>query len=89
MGSNASSTSEMYSRYLTQSPQAMTGIGIDHAYRIWFRANTTKLTSSSNYADARSKMIAAATELYGAGSKEVKAVTRAYAAINVGSDIAE
>jgi len=89
MGSNASSTSEMYSRYLTQSPQAMTGIGIDHAYRIWFRANTTKLTSSSNYADARSKMIAAATELYGAGSKEVKAVTRAYAAINVGTDIPE
>jgi Zn-dependent metalloprotease len=89
MGSNATSTSEMYSRYLTQSPKAMTGIGIDHAYRIWFRANTTKLTSSSNYADARSKMIAAATELYGAGSKEVKAVTRAYAAINVGSDVAE
>jgi len=89
MGSNATSTSEMYSRYLTQSPKAMTGIGIDHAYRIWFRANTTKLTSSSNYADARAKMIAAATELYGAGSKEVKAVTRAYAAINVGSDIAE
>jgi len=89
MGSNATSTSEMYSRYLTQLPKAMTGVGIDHAYRIWFRANTTKLTSSSNYADARSKMIAAATELYGAGSKEVKAVTRAYAAINVGSDIAE
>ena len=89
MGSNSTSTSEMYSPYLTQLPKAMTGIGIDHAYRIWFRANTTKLTSSSTYADARSKMIAAATELYGAGSKEVKAVTRAYAAINVGTDIAE
>jgi len=89
MGSNATSTSEMYSPYLTQLPKAMTGIGIDHAYRIWFRANTTKLTASSTYADARSKMIAAATELYGAGSKEAKAVTRAYAAINVGTDIAE
>ncbi|QNA87689.1 M4 family metallopeptidase [Massilia sp. Dwa41.01b] len=89
MGSNATSTSEMYSSYLTQLPRAMTGIGIDHAYRIWFRANTTKLTSSSTYADARAKMIAAATELYGAGSKEAKAVTRAYAAINVGADVAE
>jgi Zn-dependent metalloprotease len=88
-GSNATTTSDYYSRYLVQSPKAMTGIGTDHAYRIWFRALTTKFTSSTNYADARTKMIASATELYGAGSKEVKAVTRAYAAINVGADIAE
>jgi hypothetical protein len=88
-GSNASSSSEMYSSYLTQLPHNMTGIGNDKAYRIWFRANTTKFTASTNYADARSKMIAAATELYGAGSAEVTAVTRAYAAINVGTDVAE
>jgi Zn-dependent metalloprotease len=88
-GSNATTTSDYYSRYLVQTPKAMTGIGTDHAYRIWFRALTTKFTSSTNYADARTKMIASATELYGAGSKEVKAVTRAYAAINVGADIAE
>jgi Zn-dependent metalloprotease len=88
-GSNATTTSEYYSKYLVQTPKAMTGIGTDHAYRIWFRALTTKFTSSTNYADARTKMIAAATDLYGAGSKEVKAVTRAYAAINVGADIAE
>jgi Zn-dependent metalloprotease len=72
-----------------QSPRAMTGIGTDRAFRIFFRALTTKFTSSTNYADARTKMIASATELYGAGSREVKAVTRAYAAINVGADIAE
>jgi Zn-dependent metalloprotease len=88
-GSNATTTSDYYSKYLVQAPKAMTGIGIDSAYRIWFRALTTKFTSSTNYADARTKMIAAATDLYGAGSKEVKAVTRAYAAINVGADIAE
>jgi len=88
-GSNATTTSDYYSRYLVQTPRAMTGIGTDHAYRIWFRALTTKFTSSTNYADARTKMIASATELYGAGSREVKAVTRAYAAINVGTDIAE
>ncbi|MES2128105.1 MAG: M4 family metallopeptidase [Pseudomonadota bacterium] len=88
-GSDASSSSEKYSSYLVKSPHNMTGIGNDHAYRIWFRANTTKFTASTNYADARSKMIAAATDLYGAGSKEVVAVTRAYAAINVGADIDE
>lgn len=88
-GSNSSSSSEYYSKYLVKSPAAMTGIGNDHAFRIWFRANTTKFTNTTNYADARSKVIAAATELYGAGSKEVIAVTRAYAAINVGADIDE
>ena len=67
----------------------MTGIGIDKAYRIWFRANTTKLTASSTYANARTAAIAAAQELYGVGSKEAKAVMRAYAAINVGADVAE
>ena len=88
-GSNADKTSDYYSKYLVKAPAAMTGVGLDKAYRIWFKANTTKFTSSTNYADARLKMIAAATELYGANSAEVKAVTRAYAAINVGADIAE
>jgi Zn-dependent metalloprotease len=88
-GSNSSSSSEYYSSYLTQQPLAMTGIGNDKAFRIWFKANTTKFTSSTNYADARAKMIAAAEELYGAGSAESVAVKRAYAAINVGTDVAE
>ena len=89
MGSNSNSTSEMYSKYLTQAPLAMTGIGIDKAYRIWFHANTTKFTSSTNYATARTLMQASAEELYGVGSAESKAVQRAYAAINVGADVAE
>jgi Zn-dependent metalloprotease len=88
-GSSASTSSEMYSPYLTQTPQAMTGIGNDKAYRILFRAATTKFTSSTNYADARAKMIQAAGELYGAGSREAVAVTRAFAAINVGTDPGE
>ena len=88
-GSNSSSTSDYYSSYLNKAPLAMTGIGNDKAYRIWFRAATTKFTSSTNYADARLKTIAAAEELYGVGSAEAKAVKRAYAAINVSTDIAE
>ena len=88
-GSSAAKDSDFSSTYLVRQPLAMTGIGNDKAYRIWFRANTTKFTSSTNYADARAKMIAAAQELYGVGGKEDKAVQRAYAAINVGADIDE
>ncbi|MYM40284.1 M4 family metallopeptidase [Duganella qianjiadongensis] len=88
-GSSASSTSDYYSKFLVKSPAAMTGIGSDKAYRIWFLALTTKFTSTTNYADARSKVLAAAQELYGTGSREAIAVQRAYAAINVGSDIDE
>jgi Zn-dependent metalloprotease len=89
MGSSADTASDKYSKYLVQAPNAMTGIGLDKAYRIWFKANTTKFTSSTNYADARNKVLAAAQELYGVNSAEAKAVQRAYAAINVGADIAE
>jgi Zn-dependent metalloprotease len=88
-GSNSSSTSDYYSSYLTKAPLAMTGIGNDKAYRIWFRAATTKFTASTNYADARAKVLLAAQELYGVGSKEATAVQRAYAAINVGTDVPE
>ncbi|SFF55156.1 Zn-dependent metalloprotease [Duganella sp. CF458] len=88
-GSNSSSSSEMYSSYLNKQPLAMTGIGSDKAFRIWFKANTTKFTASTNYANARLKMIESAEQLYGVGSAEATAVKRAYAAINVGTDVDE
>jgi Zn-dependent metalloprotease len=88
-GSNSSPSSNTYSSYLNKTPLAMTGIGTDKAYRIWFKALTTKFTASTNYADARNKVLAAAQELYGVGSKEATAVQRAYAAINVGADVDE
>jgi Zn-dependent metalloprotease len=88
-GSSATQGSDYYSAYLTKTPHAMTGIGTDKAYRIWFRALTTKFTASTNYADARNKVLLAAQELYGAGSREAIAVQRAYAAINVGADVDE
>ncbi len=88
-GSSADKAGDYYSKYLVRTPAAMTGVGLDKAYRIWFKANTTKFTSSTNYADARAKMIDAAGELYGKSSKEAIAVQRAYAAINVGADVDE
>lgn len=88
-GSSAETGHEAWSRYLVRQPAAMTGIGIDKAFRIWFHASTTKFTASTNYAEARTRMIEAAVELYGAGGREAIAVQRAYAAINVGADVDE
>ncbi|MEU8616847.1 M4 family metallopeptidase [Streptomyces sp. NPDC048623] len=63
----------------------VTGIGRDKAALIWFKALTTKFSSTTNYAGARTGTVAAATELYGAGSAEVTAVENAWAGIAVGS----
>ena len=52
----------------------VTGIGRDKAEKIWFRALTTKFTSTTNYAAARTGTLAAAGELYGTTSPEYKAV---------------
>ncbi|MDQ1813244.1 M4 family metallopeptidase [Massilia sp. CCM 9210] len=88
-GSHADPASDAHSAYLSGTPRAMSGIGLDKAYRIWFNAATTRFTSSTDYKDARAKMLAAAEELYGKNSKEAVAVQRAYAAVNVGGDIDE
>ena len=88
-GSKAEKESDYYSKYLVKKPAAMSGIGTDKAYKIWFKAATTKFTAVTNYKDARAKMIASAQELYGMSSKEALAVQRAYAAINVGADVDE
>ncbi|MEV8297932.1 MULTISPECIES: M4 family metallopeptidase [Streptomyces] len=63
----------------------VTGIGREKAAKIWFRALTTKFTSTTNYAGARTGTLAAAGELYGTDSTEYKAVQDAWAGINVGA----
>ncbi|CAL9533619.1 Transglutaminase-activating metalloprotease [Streptomyces sp. enrichment culture] len=63
----------------------VTGIGRAKAEKIWFRALTTKFTSTTNYAGARTGTLAAAGELYGTSSAEYKAVQNAWAAVNVGA----
>ncbi len=71
-----------HSKYL---PDGMTGIGNDHAARIWYKALTEYLAPDADYAAARVAAVSAATDLYGAGSAEVQAVKSAFAAINVGT----
>ncbi|MGW1027507.1 M4 family metallopeptidase [Streptomyces sp. NPDC002577] len=63
----------------------VTGIGRDKAALIWYKALTTKFTSTTNYASARTGTLAVAGELYGTSSTEYAAVQNAWAAINVGT----
>jgi Zn-dependent metalloprotease len=71
-----------------QSPMAngvtgIAGLGNDKATRIWYRALTVYMTSSTNYAGARVATLNAATDLYGAGSVEYNTVNTAWLAVNV------
>lgn len=61
----------------------VTGIGIDDAAKIWFRALTTYFTTTTQYADARTGTLQAATDLFGEGSPQVAAVDAAWKAVNV------
>jgi Zn-dependent metalloprotease len=82
LSQGATTTGNTSTTYL---PSGMTGIGNDAASRIWFRALTVYLTSSSNYAAARTAAINSAKDLYGAGSVQEQAVWNAFRGINVGS----
>ncbi|MET9789693.1 M4 family metallopeptidase [Streptomyces canus] len=72
----------------TYDGQAVSGIGIENAAAIWYRALTTYMTSTTNYAGARTATLAAAADLFGTYSPTYLAVADAWAAINVGNRIA-
>lgn len=63
----------------------VTGIGITKAASIVWRAEQNYLGTNSQYSDARTVMITAATDLYCANSPEVAAVTNAWYAVGVGA----
>ncbi|GHG91943.1 M4 family metallopeptidase [Streptomyces lanatus] len=63
---------------------SVTGIGRDKLGKIWYRALTVYMTSSTNYAGARTATLNAAKDLYGAGSAEYGAVGAAWSAVDVG-----
>ena len=62
---------------------AIAGIGRDAAGKIWYRALTVYMTSSTNYAGARAATISASTDLYGATSAQTNAVKAAWSAVSV------
>ncbi|MEU3842324.1 M4 family metallopeptidase [Streptomyces sp. NPDC028635] len=67
----------------TANGSTVTGIGRDKVGKIWYRALTVYMTSSTNYAGARAATLNAAKDLYGAGSAEYNAVAAAWSAVNV------
>ena len=62
---------------------SLTGIGRGAAEKIWYRALTVYMTSSTTYAGARTATIQAAKDLLGSVSPEQNAVTAAWSAVNV------
>lgn len=67
------------------SSYSITGISLNKAQAILFRANTIYFTSSTNYNLARQYTIQAAADLYGACSNEVEVVTNSWYAVGVGA----
>ncbi|MEW1655312.1 MULTISPECIES: M4 family metallopeptidase [unclassified Streptomyces] len=67
----------------TADGSKVTGIGRDKAEKIWYKALTTYMTSTTDYKAAREATVKAATDLYGADSAEVKGVESAWTGVNV------
>jgi Zn-dependent metalloprotease len=86
VGASANASDPTYSVYL---PGGMTGIGIDKATRIWYKALTEELTSESTMQDAVTAADSAAVALYGQGSAEETAVLNAFYAVNIGDGAGE
>ncbi|WP_441246406.1 M4 family metallopeptidase [Kitasatospora sp. McL0602] len=84
-GSGAKTVNGVNYNSPTSNGSTLTGIGRDKAAQIWYRALSTYMTSTTNYAAARTATINAANDLYGAGSAEANAVANTWAAVNVGT----
>lgn len=67
----------------TYDGKPVTGIGRAKAEKIWYRALTVYMTSTTKYAGARTATLSATADLYGSGSAEHQAVNAAWAAVNV------
>ncbi|KUG07818.1 hypothetical protein ASU33_16055 [Solirubrum puertoriconensis] len=65
-----------------------TALGREHAEQIWYRALTAYLTRSSQFIDLRLSAIQSATDLYGASSSDVAAVTAAFNAVGIVGSVA-
>ncbi|MFC8719239.1 M4 family metallopeptidase [Kitasatospora sp. NPDC057198] len=61
------------------------GIGKDKAAAIWYRALSTYMTSTTNYSSARTATLQAAADLYGSNSQERYIVSKAWAAVSLGT----
>ncbi|MFI2607538.1 M4 family metallopeptidase [Kitasatospora sp. NPDC018619] len=67
----------------TCNNSTVAGIGNTKVAKIWYRALTVYMTSTTTYKGARTASLNAARDLYGAGSTEYNAVAAAWSAVNV------
>jgi len=82
-GSGAKLIGNVQHNSSTCNGSTVSGIGRDKAGKIWYRALTVYMTSSTNYAGARTASLNAARDLHGAGSPEYNAVAAAWSAVSV------
>lgn len=61
----------------------LSGFAWEKAGRIWYKALTEKLTTTSSFADAANLTFQAATEIYGPGSLEEQAVKFGWAEVGI------
>ena len=64
---------------------AVTGIGTSAAERIFYRALTSYMTSSTNFSGARTATLNAATAIFGTGSTQYNGVAQGWCAVGVGT----
>jgi Zn-dependent metalloprotease len=68
----------------THPEGSMYGMGADDAEAIWYRALTTYMTSSTDFAAARDATLSAATDLYGNTSVQYNLTAQAWTQVGVG-----
>jgi Zn-dependent metalloprotease len=83
-GSGPKSINNVPHSSATCNGSTVTGIGRTQAAAIWYRALTVYMTSSTNYAGARTATLNAASDLYGSSSAQRNAVAAAWSAVSVG-----
>jgi hypothetical protein len=64
---------------------AVTGMGTANAAKIWYRALTVYMTSSTNFSAARTATLNAATDLFGSTSTQYTATATGWCAVGVGT----
>ncbi|HVE57911.1 MAG TPA: M4 family metallopeptidase [Pyrinomonadaceae bacterium] len=64
---------------------SVSGIGTTDAARIWYRALTSYMTSSTNFSGARTATLNAATAIFGSTSTQYNSVAQGWCAVGVGT----
>ncbi len=82
-GSGSKTIGGVAHRSTTCNGSNVTGIGRAAAAKIWYRALTRYMTSSTNYKGARTATLTAAKDLYGTGSTPYNTVAAAWSAVAV------